>query len=75
MTVQLNMLGQGQMARVTHLHASGEMRNRLLDLGFVPGTLIERIMSSAAGDPICYRVRGSMIALRAADAAQIVVDL
>jgi Fe2+ transport system protein FeoA len=36
----------------------------LLDLGFVPGTLVELDMVSPAGDPKAYRVRGSVIALR-----------
>jgi DtxR family Mn-dependent transcriptional regulator len=42
----------------------GQERRRLLDLGFVPGTPVEVDMVSPAGDPIAYRERGSVVALR-----------
>jgi Fe2+ transport system protein FeoA len=42
-----------------------------MDLGIVPGTLIESEMRSAAGDPTAYRVRGASIALRRKQAGQI----
>jgi DtxR family Mn-dependent transcriptional regulator len=42
----------------------GLERRRLLDLGFVPGTVVEVDMVSPAGDPTAYRVRGSVVALR-----------
>jgi len=46
-------------------------RQRLMDLGIVPGTSIAAEMSSPAGDPVAYRVRGSLVALRREQAAQI----
>jgi DtxR family Mn-dependent transcriptional regulator len=42
----------------------GPRRRRLLDLGVVPGTEITPELRSAAGDPIAYRIRGALIALR-----------
>jgi len=39
-------------------------RMRLMDLGFVPGTLVEANLRSIHGDLTAYRVRGSLIALR-----------
>jgi DtxR family Mn-dependent transcriptional regulator len=42
----------------------GAQRRRLLDLGLVPGTEVEAVLSSAAGDPTAYRIRGSLVALR-----------
>jgi ferrous iron transport protein A len=35
-----------------------------MDLGLVPGTVIEVEMTSPLGDPTAYRVRGAQIALR-----------
>ena len=35
-----------------------------MDLGIVPGTDVFAEMTSAAGDPTAYRVRGSLVALR-----------
>jgi DtxR family Mn-dependent transcriptional regulator len=42
----------------------GSQRRRLLDLGVVRGTRIEAVFRSAAGDPVAYRIRGAVIALR-----------
>jgi Fe2+ transport system protein FeoA len=35
-----------------------------LDLGFVPGSLVEATLASPAGDPVAYQVRGALVALR-----------
>jgi DtxR family Mn-dependent transcriptional regulator len=51
----------------------GPERRRLLDLGIVPGTEITAEMRSAGGDPIAYRIRGALIALRKTQAAGIYV--
>ena len=63
----------GEQARVISLSAAcrGAERRRLFDLGFVPGTLIEVEMISPSGDPIAYRVRGTVIALRREQAKHI----
>lgn len=39
-------------------------RRRLMDLGILPGTVIEAVMRSPGGDPTAYRVRGALLALR-----------
>lgn len=39
-------------------------RRRLMDLGFIPGTVVEANLRNAHGDPTAYRIRGSLIALR-----------
>lgn len=67
MTISMSELACGQVGRVLDLQVSGGARERLVDLGLLPGARIERVMASPAGDPICYRVRGAMIALRNSD--------
>jgi DtxR family Mn-dependent transcriptional regulator len=49
----------------------GAARRRLLDLGFVPGTVVGVEFVSPVGDPTAYRVRGSVIALRRKQADQV----
>ena len=73
---RLSSLDLGERARVVRLSAScrGAERRRLLDLGLVPGTLIEPEMRSPAGDPTAYRIRGGVIALRREQADMIQVD-
>jgi DtxR family Mn-dependent transcriptional regulator len=67
---------QGQVARVVGIHPAlqGPQRRRLLDLGLVPGTKVEAEFQSAGGDPIAYRIRGALIALRRDQARWILVD-
>ncbi|MCP4140664.1 MAG: hypothetical protein GY755_10310 [Chloroflexi bacterium] len=66
----------GTEAEVVALSARirGVERRRLMDLGILPGTNIEVEMSSASGDPVAYRVRGAVIALRKSQAAHINVS-
>lgn len=60
----LNQLQAGQMATVTGLLATGLGRRRLMDLGILPGTQIQIEFKSPLGDPIAYRIRETLIALR-----------
>ncbi len=49
----------------------GFTRRRFLDLGLTPGTLIYPELKNFFGDPRAYRIRGTLIALRKDQAAQI----
>ena len=62
----LSGLRPGERARVLGLSPAcrGPERRRLLDLGFVPGTEVAVELVSPAGDPVAYRVRGAVVALR-----------
>ena len=62
----LSSLHLGERGKVLGLTQAcrGVERRRLLDLGFVPGTVIEVDLISPSGDPTAYRVRGTVIALR-----------
>lgn len=69
----LSDLSPGQSAMVLGLAPAchGAARRRLLDLGFVPGTVVAVETQSPMGDPTAYRVRGSVIALRCQQARHI----
>lgn len=62
----LSGLKPGQEALVVALspRIRGAERRRLMDLGLLPGTTIEVELESVSGDPVGYRVRGAVIALR-----------
>ncbi len=49
----------------------GFTRRRFLDLGLTPGTVVYPELQNFFGDPRAYRVRGTLIALRKDQAAQI----
>lgn len=62
--VPLNQLPVGVKASVVSLNANGQARRRMLDLGVIGGTKIEPLYKSPSGNPIAYRIRGAVIALR-----------
>ena len=70
----LNTIPEGGKVRVSRLLSSGSMRRRLLDIGLIDGTDVECLQRSPAGDPVAYLIRGAVIALRAEDASQILVE-
>ena len=71
----LDQLKPDTSAIVTQLHNTGSNRRRLMDLGVLPGTKIEVEMVSPLGDPVAYRVRGAVIALRNRQAQEIEVRI
>ena len=73
----LAQLRSGGSARVIRIvaHCQGQARRRLLDLGIVPGALIESEYASPGGDPVAYRIRGALIALRRTQAELIQVEV
>jgi DtxR family Mn-dependent transcriptional regulator len=73
----LSSLGQGESGRVASLSATlvGGERRRMLDLGFVPGTRVEREFDSMLGSPTAYLVRGAMVALRREQADRVFLEI
>ena len=64
----------GRSAKIRSHHATGAVRQRLLDLGFVPQAEIDVIRRAPLGDPIECRVANYKVTLRNAEAALIEVE-
>lgn len=64
----LSDLPPGESGFVAYISAQPAMEHRLADLGLVSGTQVTCLARSPSGDPCAYLIRGSLIALRAADA-------
>ncbi|MEW6696674.1 MAG: FeoA family protein [Bacillota bacterium] len=64
----------GKSAVVHSVQADGITRRRMMDLGLVPGTRVEALRISPAGDPKAYRIRGAVIAFRQEDGSKILVN-
>jgi DtxR family Mn-dependent transcriptional regulator len=72
-SISLNQLTYLQRAEIVELDEAvqGFTRRRFLDLGLTPGTVIFPELQNFFGDPRAYRIRGTLIALRKEQAAQI----
>lgn len=71
----LHDLGSRERGRVVRISPAcrGLERRRLMDLGVIPGTVIEMETRSPGGDPTAYRIRGALIALRRKSAEHIMI--
>lgn len=72
-SIPLAELTYDQRAEIVVLDEAvqGFTRRRFLDLGLTPGTVVYPELQNFFGDPRAYRVRGTLIALRKDQAAQI----
>ena len=68
----LDRLPLGKTGVVKEIRAGGGMGRRLMDLGFVPGAHVECLLAAPGGGMRAYRVRRAVIALRQADARNVV---
>ncbi len=75
-TETLADLGEGERGWVVGISrlCQGPARRRLLDLGVVPGTLVRAELVSTGGDPVAYRIRGALIALREDQASLVHIE-
>ena len=68
----------GARARVVQTRGaggSGDLSLRLMEMGFVPGTVVTLIKRAPLGYPLELRVRGSHVSLRRAEARLVEVEM
>ncbi|MCA9582879.1 MAG: ferrous iron transport protein A [Myxococcales bacterium] len=70
----LRDLKVGQRAIVRSLHADRSMAQRLMEMGFVPGTEVRAVRLAPLGDPMELRLRGYSLTLRRSEAATVQID-
>ena len=63
----------GAKVKITKVGGEGELRCRLLDMGLIPGTVVQVQKVAPMGDPIEIHLRGYELTIRKEDAAQIEV--
>ena len=69
--IRLSELAVEKKGEVMRLECDGALRRRLLDMGFIAGTWVEKVGESPSSDPSAYLVKGAVIALRKKDSARI----
>lgn len=70
----LDKLAIGQSAKIIAVGGEGSLRNRLIDMGFIPKTTVMLRKVAPMGDPIEIRLRGYELTLRKEDASVITVE-
>ncbi len=73
-TVRLSELAPGNSFKVVRLMAKGEIRQRLLDMGFVKGAEGKMLREALLKDPIEIEIDGYLLLLRRAESADVIVE-
>lgn len=60
---------RGASAIVRTVGGHPDLRSRLQEMGFTPGCPVQLVAKAAFGGPLAFHVRGTLVALRKADAA------
>jgi DtxR family transcriptional regulator, Mn-dependent transcriptional regulator len=74
MTGNLKNLKSGQKGRVLKVHSHGEIKRRIVEMGIVPGAVVEVEKIAPMGDPIDIKVKGYHFSLRKEDAEKIEIE-
>jgi DtxR family Mn-dependent transcriptional regulator len=74
MTGNLKNLKPGQKGRVLKVHSLGEIKKRIIEMGVIPGSVVEIERIAPLGDPIDIKVKGYHLSLRKEDAEKIEVE-
>lgn len=69
--MKLDELKAGQQARIISVGGEGGLRQHFLDMGVIPGEIIEFVKLAPMGDPIQFQIHGYELTLRKDDAKEI----
>ncbi|MBQ6285695.1 MAG: ferrous iron transport protein A [Bacilli bacterium] len=70
----LNKIDFNKKAIIKQVKLHGIKKRRLYDLGFIPGEVIIKKFESIFKNPICYKIKNTLIAVRNEDACNIEVE-
>ena len=70
----LDSLDPGDFAQIVEVNGEDAIAIRLMEMGVIDGEQIELIGRAPFGDPIEFRIRGSRLSLRVAEAQRVTVD-
>jgi len=70
----LDQMKPGNKCRIVKIDVRGIAGQRMLDMGFMPGTAISVIRNAPLMDPIDIKIKGYMLALRRLEAKAVEVS-
>lgn len=70
----LNQCNIGEKVLVHSLNMCGNRSKRLMDMGLLPGTLVEISRVAPFGDPVAIKLLGFQMSIRKKEAEKILVE-
>ena len=72
---KLEEINSGYKAKITKLNTSGKLMQKLLDMGFITGAVVEVVREAPLYDPMELKIHNYNISLRKSEARLIEVEL
>ena len=72
--MKLSEIQVGKKAKILSVNGEGRLRDRLLDMGLTPRTIVMIRKKAPLGDPIEITLRGYELTIRLQEASQIEVE-
>ncbi len=66
-------MAPGEKAKIIKISGKPNLRKKLLDMGIIPGSLIEMIRPAPLGDPVQIKIKGYHLSLRKTEASHILI--
>ncbi|NOY09154.1 MAG: ferrous iron transport protein A [Spirochaetes bacterium] len=74
MEISMDHLSPGERGKVVRINATGDLRQRLLAMGLLPGVEIELVRIAPLGDPLDFKLRNFHLSMRKNEARNIIVE-
>lgn len=71
----INDLKPGECGKVIRIGTTGEMHQRIIDMGIIPGVVVKMKRTAPFGDPIQINVRGYELSIGRSEARLINIEL
>jgi len=72
---RLSALKPNEKAQVKGISGEGSLKRKLLDMGILPGVILEVVKLAPLGDPMEVKVKGYHLSLRKEEASRISVEV
>ena len=67
----LSLLQEGEQGIIASVELDVKLKQRLSELGFIPGGKVSVLHTAPSGSPVAYYIKGAVVALRIGDSRQI----
>ncbi len=73
-TITLSELQAGQKGTIINIEGNDSIAARLMEMGLIPGELVQMVGQAPWGDPVEYEVVGYRLSLRRVEARRVRVE-
>ncbi len=73
-TIVLSRMNAGEQGVIAFIDLEHDQKQRLAELGFIPGGQVRVLHIAPSGSPVAYYIKGSVVALRTCDSSRIWVN-